>query len=83
MANLATKDISLAYQSDEGIIGPRLMPFRSIEWGSLSFCSGTNAGGHLPEICSFDPQRKLEVATEPTSFAETPQNFSSIAYLVS
>ena len=83
MANLTTKDISLAYKSGKGIKGPRLMPFRSIEWGSLSFGSGANAGGHLPESCSFDPQRKLEVATEPTSFAETPRNFSSIAYLVS
>ena len=83
MANRAMKDISLAYQSNESIIGPRLIPSRSIEWGSFSFGSGTNACEYLPEICSFDPQRKLEVATEPTSFAETPRNFPSIACLVS
>ena len=48
-SNLVTKDISLAYQSSEDIIGRRLIPFKSIEWDSSSVGSCANACGHRPK----------------------------------
>lgn len=75
MANLVTKDISLAHQMAVGIIGRSVMPSKTIEWESLSFCSDTNACGLTAENCSADPPRRLQAATEPPPVAEPLRNF--------
>ena len=59
MAIFVAKDISLAHQMTEDVIGRGLMPAKSIEWESLSFSSGASGCGHLLENCSVDPHEDI------------------------
>ena len=83
MAILVSKDISLAHQMAEDVIGRGLIPLKAIEWHILSFSSGTNVCGHLPENCSVDHKRRHQMATESPPVAEITRNVSSVSHLIS
>ena len=59
-SNVVMKDISLAPQMAEGIIGHSLMLLKTSEWESLSFSSGARGCGLLPDLpenCSSTPTK--------------------------
>ena len=56
-SNLATQDISLAYQMVKDVSRLGLISFESIGWESLSFCGDTNICGLTAENSALTPTK--------------------------